>query len=47
VYFVGYYPTNDRRDGTFRKVEVRLTGNTVRQAALTVRTRAGYVAPKA
>ena len=40
-YLLGYYSTNDRRDGRFRKIEVR-----VRQPGLTVRARKGYVAPR-
>ena len=39
-YLLGFSPTNSRRDGRFRKVEVR-----VRRPGLTVVSRAGYVAP--
>lgn len=40
-YVLGYYPTNDRRDGKFRKIEVKLS-----KPGLTVRARKGYVAPR-
>ena len=36
-YVLGYYPTNKRRDGSWRKVQVRL-----RDSALDVRVRDGY-----
>jgi VWFA-related protein len=39
-YILGFYSTNERRDGRFRKVEVR-----VRRPGLEVRARSGYVAP--
>ncbi len=40
-YLLAYEPTNAKRDGRFRKLEVRLP----RRPGLTVRTRAGYLAP--
>lgn len=40
-YLMGYYSTNSRRDGKFRKIEVRLA----QRPGLTVRSRKGYVAP--
>jgi hypothetical protein len=39
-YVLGFYSTNDRRDGRYRKLEVR-----VRRPGLQVRSRRGYVAP--
>jgi len=42
-YTLGYYPTDAKKDGTYRKVRVEAsTGHD----HLTVRTRAGYFAPK-
>lgn len=41
-YSLGYYPSNDKRDGTFRKIKVELKGI---PAGATVRAREGYTAP--
>lgn len=40
-YLMAYEPTNTRRDGRFRRIEVRLP----KRAGLKVRTRKGYLAP--
>jgi VWFA-related protein len=40
-YLLAYTPTNDKKDGTTRKISVRLKG-----AKGTVNTRTGYTAPK-
>ena len=41
-YVLGYYSTNDRRDGRFRKIEVGVPG----REGLEVRSRKGYTAPR-
>jgi VWFA-related protein len=41
-YSVGYYSTNPKRDGKFRKVEVKIAG----RPDLVARTKKGYNAPK-
>jgi VWFA-related protein len=40
-YLMAYEPTNTKRDGKFRRIEVRLPG----RSGLVVRTRKGYLAP--
>jgi VWFA-related protein len=40
-YVLGYYPKNERRDGRFRKIDVR-----VKRDDVEVRSRKGYNAPK-
>lgn len=41
-YVMGYYSTNDKRDGRFRKIEVKLKD----KPGYVVRARKGYVAPR-
>lgn len=41
-YSIGYYPSNEKRDGTFRKVQVKLADT----KEFAVRSRSGYYAPK-
>ncbi len=45
-YTLAYYPTNPKKDGTFRRVEIKLD-NHYDQKHYIVRTRPGYYAPKA
>jgi len=40
-YVLGYYPTNDKRDGKFRTIQVKMV-----KPGLTVRARKGYAAPR-
>ena len=42
-YAIGYYPTNSKKDGTFRSVKVQVNSGARRLAA---RTRNGYTAPR-
>ena len=42
-YSIGYYPTNSKKDGTFRAVKVQVSAGTRRIVA---RTRNGYTAPR-
>jgi len=42
-YAIGYYPTNSKKDGSFRSVKVQVNSAARR---LVARTRAGYTAPK-
>jgi Ca-activated chloride channel family protein len=39
VYSIGYYPQNQKFDGKYRRIEVR-----VKRPGLTLRTRPGYYA---
>ena len=40
-YTLAYYPTNEKRDGRWRKLNISLS-----RQGLAVRTRRGYFAPK-
>jgi VWFA-related protein len=40
-YVLGYYPKNEKRDGRFRRIEVKL-----KRSGLEVRSRRGYTAPR-
>ncbi len=42
-YSLGYYPSNEKRDGTYRKIKVELKSV---PAGVTVNAREGYTAPK-
>jgi Ca-activated chloride channel family protein len=42
-YAIGYYPTNTKKDGTFRAVKVQVNAGNRRVVA---RTRNGYTAPR-
>ena len=42
-YSIGYYPTNSKKDGSFRSVKVQVNSDNRR---LVARTRNGYTAPK-
>ena len=41
-YTIGYYPSNDKRDGTYRKIKVELKGLPL---STQLRAREGYTAP--
>jgi VWFA-related protein len=43
-YTIAYVPTNRKRDGTYRTIQVKATAGSRR---LSVRTRTGYFAPSA
>ena len=40
-YVLGYYPTNEKRDGSFRKIKLETT-----KSEFKVLTRKGYYAPR-
>ena len=41
-YCLGYYPSNEKRDGTYRKIKIELKGV---PAGAQIRAREGYTAP--
>lgn len=43
TFSLGYYPSNDKKDGSFRKITVELKGM---PAGATVKAREGYTAPR-
>jgi hypothetical protein len=43
-YTLAYYPTNAKKDATFRTVQVKIVG-ALGQGKLVARTRNGYYAP--
>ncbi len=45
-YTIGYYPTDQKKDGTFRRVQIEFT-NSYDRKHYRIRTRPGYYAPKA
>ena len=42
-YSLGYYPSNEKRDGTYRKIKIELKNV---PAGATIQAREGYTAPK-
>ena len=47
VYAIGYYPTNTKKDGSFRRVDVKVLDTSMKpDSKLVARTRSGYVADK-
>jgi Ca-activated chloride channel homolog len=44
-YTLGYYPSNSKRDGTFRAIQVDVLSPHAGHGKLTARTRKGYYAP--
>jgi Ca-activated chloride channel family protein len=44
-YTIGYFSSNDKHDGSWRKVQVKLQDNKKEIKDLAVRTRTGYYAP--